>query len=99
MTTLSNKEIFDRVVDMMKHIESHGTSNLELKFGDFKAMMPMLYESVAEQGGKFELLRLIDMLKRRERIDNKETDFESESKVVGQIYAEEFVNPLVGGKP
>lgn len=107
MTTLPNKEIFDNVVAIMKYSETDEAKASKKadkneymkmmceKFADFRAMMPMLFMSVAEQGTDFELRRLIDMLERRERIDNKETDVDTESKKIGKEYADEFVAPIV----
>jgi hypothetical protein len=106
MTSLTNNEILSKVTDILAYIKSDEATNAKKenldkyledignKYADFKIMLPMLFDMIVTNGANFEMARLIDMLKRKVRIDNKESNHEAESKIVGKNYADEFVMPI-----
>jgi hypothetical protein len=71
-------------------------TKLHEKFGSFRERYPTLFQILVDNTRGFEESRLIEMLRMRERVSQKNVSYENASIQIGQRYFDEFVKPIVG---
>jgi hypothetical protein len=69
---------------------------LHEKFGEFRERYPTLFQIIVDNPDNFEERRLIEMLRMRERVSQRNVSYENASIQIGQKYFDEFVKPIVG---
>jgi hypothetical protein len=69
---------------------------LHEKFGEFRERYPTLFQLIVDNPEGFEERRLVEMLRMRERVSQKNVSYENASIQIGQRYFDEFVKPIIG---
>lgn len=68
---------------------------LNQKFPEFHMGYPALFNLIVDEPDKFEMNRLLNMLKIRSRVSNGEITYDTASEKIGQEYYNEYVKPHV----
>lgn len=91
------RDLMDEVkqypVEQRDHVKFHGM--MAQKHQTFFAKFPHLLTMVCDDGDKFDIAQLEEMLEQREEINRGEKDLEEANKEMGQKYFDKHVSPHI----
>jgi len=91
----TNDKILKNVAEVIEFCKQNGSNRAKIseQYKDFYEVYPALVNLIADDPYNFDFPRLIEMLKVREKVTNKEVDYEDASLYMGQRYYDEYVKP------
>lgn len=88
------EEVEETSEEERKSIDYH--QRMATKHQTFFSKFPHLLTMICDQGKKFDLGRLSEMLGKRDEIHRGDRDLEETNKEMGQEYFDRYVAPVIG---